>query len=615
MINEILAIPNPLAVASGVEGSLELGGSITYPPLPQGGHPELFVIDPSIQWTADNRLIKVSGAPNTGGQATGTLLTPSQQPLWVNGAYGPIRPFHQGAHIGILDHLNRFYGWFAFSNANDGGGWHYNGSIKGIQVTPGGPGGQATPAFTNMAVQTDATGISLMRLHQGIWRVEYRWTKDEEILTWKPYYVLWDPGTELWNLQQRVDEAVIPITVHNTQVEQIPAGFAVIRNIDVNHLGLIATSVGNKTLRLSNPEIDTHLDVAVVVSALYLQPVPATAIAIQGQVIQFQSNGGLGGIFEVSGGTILSGLRWQAPFSIGRVDFTYTINNVTANASLEVVKKLEVSGVDEDGFYPDMAQGERVQFVATCPGARFRSITHPFSVNVRGSLVAPHDINDPVFGEKTITILVNGCGQVYSFKIKIQPMFPTPDFCGPVPLKWKKNDPDFLPNTSIMSGGTSQVKNRNREGIIIWEVEYNPLIEKINEGCTCDSVLPTGHLPGCDSKLATASRLSDFYKLVSTARYFSLKDYETGVLYKYVRLTQWSRDHVIFDTGQSRRLTMRYEGIPLTAVVLQPTTDAEAHHGDELGTPPLEATYPSRTLLLGGEPILLGDKPVYLPPA
>lgn len=610
MPDEILAIPNPLRLASGVESPLEVGGQVTYPGLPQGSYPAEFIIDPLITWEVqpEQRLTKNGGTVN-GSPVIGLRRIPKLQPFWSNGGYAQIRPFHQGVHIGILDQLNRFYGYFAYSNANDGGlGWYFYVIVQGVAVI-GNPNGIPTSPGTNMAVRGDGNTLIYERQASGIWRTEYFWSIAAEVVDFRTYYVLYDPGTAMVRAQQRVDEAVIPLTTSNLTVEQVPAGSMEVRSIDFGHFGVKANSVGDRILRLSHPEIPLPLNVNVLVSPLYLRPIPPTAIAIEGQVIQFESNGGLGGIFEASGGTILSGLRWQAPFGAAVINFQYTIGVVTAQYSLEVVRKLEVAGVDDDGFYPDLAQGERVELQATCPGAHFRSITHPYIINPRGVVIVPYEGDDEVFGEKVVTIRVTGCGQTYNFKIRVQPMFPIPKFCGPEPHKWLQREPDFMPVSTTMTGGTSQVKNRNRDGIFEWEVSYVNLIEKLTEHCTCNEISPSGHLPGCLSKQATAERLSQFYRQVTTVEYFTLVDYHTDIVYKYTRLKEFQRNHTVYRNEQSRDLKMRWEGIPLRAI---PDEFIE-QQGEGLSPdrPSAETDFPPGTWLFGDQPALLDDRYLY----
>lgn len=609
MTNEILANPNPLLLASGVEGSFELGGQVFYPGIIQGCRPELFDVSTDLTWnpTGNQSLKKTAGANGVSSFATMIQRVPREQPFWMNGTYGLVKSVHQGAHHGFLDSLGRFWGYFAFSNAFDGSGWHYLMIERGVDVS----GGvfTATPAGHNFAVQVSANTVTWMKQGAGgFWqtlRVTSYDAVGENINDWRAQYILYDVGTELLYTQIRVDEATVPMNAGNVTIEQVPAGWASLRNLDNTHIGVTSVPVGDKVLLLSHPLIPDPYTLNVSVAPLYLRPAGGGcgASIVEGSVVQFESNGGLGGVFTASGGTILSGLRWQAPYQTGPVDFSYTIGVVTANCQLYVVPKLEVEGVDEDGYYPDLAQGEAVQFKATCPGARYRSLTHPYIISTRGGMYAPDDVHDEHFGEKVVTIQVFGCGQTYTFKVRIQPMFPTPKFCGPDPLKWTQLEPDFKPNVLEMAGGTTQVKNRNSEGIITWVVEYNNLVEKIPQGCTCEGVLGTGHLPTCDSKLATASRLSEFYRKVSTAEYFSVVDLHTGVLYKYVRLTQFDRDHVQYRTEQVRRLRMRYEGLPLSAIIvpiLTPDTDDDfvgGIEGDEY--PDGGLTYDEFLLLYG----------------
>jgi len=357
-----------------------------------------------------------------------------------------------------------------------------------------------------------------------------------------------------------------------------PDSSIAIRAADLTHFGLRASTILNDILVLSNQHMTEQLQVPVKITALYIRPNDRAcgSYVIENETIQFETNGGMGGIFQASGGTILNELKWQAPSSAGDVHFSYEVEGVIANCLLHVVPKLSVTGVQSDGCYPDLAQGESVQFIASCPDATFAiepivpiepiETDNPEAPDLYtimtsgGYLVAPTDAMDYYFGAKTLTIKVTGCGQTYRFCVHIQAMFPTPKFCGPTPKHWRPPlIPDYLPNTSIMTGGTSQVKNRNAEGILIWNVDYDNMIQDTPTNCTCVAS-DVFHKSTCDSSLAIADRLDSFYKQVSKVKYFTVLDYQTEIMYKYVRLTVYDGNHNLYKTEQSRQLQMRQEG-------------------------------------------------------
>lgn len=610
-MSEIIVQPNPLKIATGVQGLLEVGGVITYPGKPQGCYPEDFTMSNSYVWTTsgDQRITKVGTTDNSG--ATRIERVPRDQPLWIRGRFALVRPFHQTVAIALFDDLGFTYSFGAYSNANDSGGWHWIITARNVEVV-GAPSGIQAYVGEDIAIQTTPDQILFMRQRNGFWQTMYVHNITDPITEYRMHYNLFEVGSVLTYCQQRIDDANIPVTTNLTEFSFVtnPQNF-VSEVVDSAHYGITAPAVGAAQARLYIPRIDLQQLVSIESEALFIRPKTLTSgIVLEGQVVEFETNGGLGGIFQASGGTILAGLKWQAPFTEGVVDFTYQVGNVTAHYELSVVKPLSVVGVDEDGFYPDVAQGERVSFKSTCPSARYNSPTHPYLVTPRGEFIAPTDAQDAAFGEKIATIKVQGCGQIYYFKIRVQPMYPTPKFCGATPISWLKNEPDFLPNSLTMSGGTSQVKNRNREGILIWDIAYELLKEDATFNCTCDTedltTLPAGHLNTCLSKLATAKRLSDFYRQVSYTDYFTVVDYHTGEVFKYVRLIEFRRKHTIYNVEQARTVRMRWEGNPLLPIGLL-DTDEE--------TPDTENQELVETLIDGqltyGEPDLYyGSKPL-----
>lgn len=567
MADEIIVSPNPLRIATGVEGQLEVGGSILYAGRPVGVEiGELITQNLSLDVIQPFASATKNGAGHA--EALGTVRVPAQQPVWIAGYYDTVKPFLQTTFIGLKDNLGRNYQLQAFSNAFDSGAWHYLVVDQDIAIG----GYTATPVGTGQAVYTDGRTIFWAKQLSGVWSLLRSLPIPADVTDLRYTFGFFNNaalGSTMRGIHRRIDDVIIPI---NTIVSQLnfpaPNPTFTSRIVDVQHFGITATAVGETIAEISVPNTITPVapvNVTVQAEALYIKPKNGDCgdIVIEGQVVEFESNGGIGGIFEASNGTVLPDLKWQAPFAEASVLFTYTIGMVTATCALRVVPKLSVQGVDEDGNYPDLAQGDIVRFISTCEEAQWFS--DPPNLVVRrgeqsGRFVAPTDATDDFFGAKDVKITVSGCGQQYSFNVHIQAMYPTPKFCGAIPAKWTLNEPDYLPNRLQMTGGTTQVKNRNAEGILTWEVEYSLLPENVKTFCTCDGSVEGVHQAGCTNDLATAERLSKFYRQVTTVKYFTLVDYHTDVLYRYVRLTQFQRSHTLFITEQARRVSMRQEG-------------------------------------------------------
>jgi len=566
MANEILVSPNPLRTATGVEGQLEIGGSAFFTGKPQGLDPSEFIFS-NCSIVGTNDLVKNAAGV---GIAFQNGHYPIRQPLWIGGFLNDVQLYMQTIFIGFTDNHGQHYWIIAYSNNADAVGWHYSVIFQEINVL-GGSVGIDTPIRTGVAVYTDGQNIIFAKDLSGVWSVIFSAPIPAGIEWLQMSVGFFDNaaiGTKLIFLTRRLDEVTLPLTTEITNFEfTTPTTHFHSRVVDSGHFGITADAVGDIVGRVTVPDIPAIPAVLVQIhaDALYLKPKDGACgdTVIHGTIVQFESNGGLGGAFEASGGTILSGLKWQAPYANGFVTFTYTIGLVTASCILEVQPPLSVAGVNEDGFYPDLAQGEIVRFQATCERAQWFS--DPPGLVVRGGenagrFVAPHDELDEFFGEKTVIITVRGCNQEYTFKVHIQAMYPTPKFCGAIPIKWLQDEPDFLPNRLVMTGGTSEVKNRNRKGINTWQITYDLLNEKAPVNCTCVEGDIAIHQPHCTNALATAERLSKFYRQVSMAKYFTVIDYHTETQFKYVRLTQFTRGHNLYFTEQARQVGMRYEG-------------------------------------------------------
>src|SRR6185369_12212089 len=137
-MNEIIAVPNPLPLVTGIEGSLELGGQVLYPALPQGSFPERFSISSDLLWQAtlpDSPLKKVSGTD--GGSSPVLMLQriPKEQSFWTHASPGRITSSYQSFHVGVVDNLNRFSGFFAQANPGvAGANWGVGAQVQGVPV-------------------------------------------------------------------------------------------------------------------------------------------------------------------------------------------------------------------------------------------------------------------------------------------------------------------------------------------------------------------------------------------------------------------------------------------------------------------------------------------------
>lgn len=552
----LLAEPSPLLLATGVEGVLQIGGQFFLGGLPQGFSPASFTANPDLQINGQT-LQKVGGANLVYSNLYGVHEIPKYQPFSIYGAWLNPATTDYSIRVAVLDNFGMLSGMesYRYLPEEDQRFNVYENSVQ-TQV--------AQPCNNNEAFRIDSDGTEIiLYLHTaGSFSQKARFPIPEGVLFYRFFLQVMNVTNSILGCYIRIDDVTIPVTTSNSSLVSLetPTPNSTIRIIDLSHYGVTHPFVANFNLELSNEHIEDTLQIPVDVAALFIRPVgqDCGSAVVAGTIVQFESNAGNGGLFEATGGTILANLQWQAPNSTGEILFTYTIGTVSASCILYVVPKLSVNGVNEDGYYADLAQGESVQFVATCAEATFECINFPTIMTDSGHLVAPTDAKDDVFGAKDCIIQVFGCSQTYQFKVHIQAMFPTPKFCGATPNKWRPPlIPDFLPNSLIMTGGSSQVKNRNKEGILIWNVEYTPLNQTAPAGCSCPH---SNHLSNCEARFETAERLDDFYKQVRYNKYFTVLDYQTEIRYKYVRLTSFTGDHSLYRNEQTRSLTMRQEG-------------------------------------------------------
>lgn len=575
-MSDILAQPNPLYLATGVEGLLEVGGSALIPGLPEGLQAAWFNISPNliINGTYNSNIQKIGGVSGVYSEMLGVRRVPKQQPFEVYGAFNEGAGNDLSLWIGARDNLGRNYGVEVYRYAPETD-FYFHVYHEGVTIESG----LFDVTGNNEGFRMNLEGDEIVYYHHsaGQFNPIYRRPIGVNVIDFRFLYMVAFNGDRILSAHCRIDDAIVPLNTSNINVTFASGTESniSIRAVDISHFGVRANNILNDILVLKHPDVEGQTAVPTRISNLYLRPSdrPCGSYVIENETIQFETNGGFGGIFEASGGTILNSLRWQAPSSVGVVDFSYQVESVVATCQLNVVPKLEVNGVRSDGFYPDLAQGEAVQFVATCPDAVF-SLEVPIpeiepdteepdlvTIMTRGGyMVAPTDANDPVFGAKNLTVKVTGCGQVYRFRVHIQAMYPTPKFCGPTPIHWRPPlIPDYLPNISTMTGGTRQVKNRNAEGILMWDVTYDNMLQDTPTNCTCVTT-DIYHRSSCDESLAIAGRLDSFYKQVSMAKYFTVLDYQTEMMYKYVRLTAYDGNHNLYANEQSRQLQMKQEG-------------------------------------------------------
>lgn len=314
-----------------------------------------------------------------------------------------------------------------------------------------------------------------------------------------------------------------------------------------------------------------------------------------GDIVNFSHNA-TNGVLTATGGTILTNHKWQAPFIEGFYNVIISVEGINGTFSVKntvnVIQKLELretsSSINhllpKDSFrintnYPS----EMVSWVSFDP--------NHVVVTPTGSIFINTDAGDKCFGAIE-TILrgtltgIDTCN-ITSFvdvKVKVNPIYPTPDNCGPPINKWVRESPDFRVITTEFEGGCDETHIRNTVPIVKWNIDYTGLRNIIddrsicpnckncgnpdgtpNNRCICNDTVNTYTTPvspnsdysynaDCPSSLRTSNRLDDFWNLVyGQYKTFTLIDDDTQEVWYNVRFAdKLSVDHTHRRTSTTR---------------------------------------------------------------
>lgn len=325
-------------------------------------------------------------------------------------------------------------------------------------------------------------------------------------------------------------------------------------------------------------DFDDPVCVSVVVSDLYLTPTDfgCNDCVFTNDIVNFTSNGGTAGVLTADGGTILGPLQWQAPGVPATVTLTYTLGIDSVNCILNVVDRPRILNVDGDTI-TGMVPGESLQIVSnyTYPDLVWYNVDCPNIVTEGGLVTIPSRLFDNCFGAidcyiqgrlvsipgQTCTNLTNGDAQlIINLRVIVDPVYPTPEFGGPKPLKWKPETPDYRVKVNEFEGGCDETYLRNRVPIRRWTIRYDGLPLTVDNPCDpqpcCDEEI--GFVDGFDNQYNVAQRLDAFWDIVAgNAGYFTLKDYRDNTIWRRVRFEgTMERDHINWRTTQSRNFTL-----------------------------------------------------------
>jgi hypothetical protein len=542
MADEILVNPAELRLATGVEQQLTVGGQVTRRGVGEGFKANWFPPYGGVDINEAGKYIQ-NNSGVTQIVTSHLLSIPREQPFTLK-AYGDSMSAGSLIGWGVADQIGR--AWMAYLY-NNGAGVRYDIIMQDAAPIFGAVGAN----FDGFTIVSDGNAITIYRVVGNVnnyLRTAYI-PADVQFLNYRFHFN--SAIKRISNIEGVVGQVTIQLTTANLSFTIDNATEIETRAIDLQHYGVRPLTNVNHLITLGYEGLPNKL-VPVIVEPLYLRPVdrPANSYVIFGEVIDFESNGGDAGLFTASAGIIISNLKWQAPTASGAVDFSYTVGSVIATTRLNVVPRLEVAGV-ANLFYRNVLQGDTVQLFASVEGATFHSPNYPNLVHSDGTLIAPYDAEDEDFGSKTVQVDVTGGGQVYTFYVYIEPIFPTPMFCGASPEKWRMHVPKKLANKLTYDGGAREAKNRNRLGVITWEMNYREL--KVEPDCVCVSDQSNFV---CWEKLQTSKRLDAFYDLVGEVKKFTVIDHHTRQKFGGVVIEDYSDDHVLYATGQTRKLKM-----------------------------------------------------------
>ncbi|MCZ2442666.1 MAG: hypothetical protein LC101_02655, partial [Flavobacteriales bacterium] len=155
-------------------------------------------------------------------------------------------------------------------------------------------------------------------------------------------------------------------------------------------------------------------------------------------------------------------------------------------------------------------------------------------------------------------------------KIKVNPVYPTPDNCGPMINKWLREGKEFNTLKIEYAGGCDETHLKNRVPIIKWSIDYDGLTKYRTEEtqcplcntciifCGCEDKVQPIYTEGCHPILQSANRLDDFWNLVyGQYKSFTLIDYDTGEVWYNVKFNDDMKyDHRHRIWSQSRTVSL-----------------------------------------------------------
>lgn len=290
-------------------------------------------------------------------------------------------------------------------------------------------------------------------------------------------------------------------------------------------------------------------------------------------IVGFSSNAD--GILSASGGTVLSNSKWKAPSEPGVYIIKYIVvgeyGKMMVKNTITVVKRLTVTNIPSttiDWLLPMETFALETNYSPEEVIWETLSDGIPF-VTPTGNIVINSSPADQCFGAVDVTIRgtvqnadCTGLLNYIDIKIKLNPIYPTPDNCGPFITKWLRDGKKFNVIRIEYDGGCDETHLKNRVPIVTWTINYEGLVRYTLQDTTCplcysciaycgctekeaQEKLQQQTRTGCHPILQSANRLDDFWNLVyGEYKSFTLVDYDTGEIWYNVKFSgDMSYDH------------------------------------------------------------------------
>lgn len=342
-------------------------------------------------------------------------------------------------------------------------------------------------------------------------------------------------------------------------------------DVNANQACFTSSTLGDYTVCVDN-QFDDLLCVNIEVDPLYFTPVGfgCDSCIFTGTIVDFESNSAGTGVLSATGGTVLSNESWKAPDEPGIFSLTYTVGETVLHCQFTVVPPINLL---ETSSTIQAAPGQVFDISTNYnyPDIVWESLGDCNIITPQGFVSIPTVYTNDCFGALECTVrgtlqsVGEGCvvptsdGNFIDVVIKVNPIYPAVNQCGPPHVKWLRNTITYKVLSVEMEGGCDERHIKNRTGIYRWTIDYNGLPYDIEtEPCNpCEAVGLTVR-PDCPEYLKTAKRLDDFWEFVNgTFGSFTLIDHETGETWYNV---SFEKD---MTTDHSNKFTARSRGVNL----------------------------------------------------